>query len=49
MQRTHQQFIEEMGRINPNLEVLGVYTKVTERILVRCKILLALIGIALNL
>lgn len=38
MQRTHQQFVEEMERIHPNLEVLGVYTKVTARILVRCKV-----------
>lgn len=36
--RTHQQFVEEMKCIHPDLEVLGVYVKVTERILVRCKI-----------
>lgn len=34
--RTHQQFVDEIRRIHPNLEVLSEYVKVTERVLVRC-------------
>lgn len=34
--RTHQQFVDEIRRIHPNLEILSEYVKVTERVLVRC-------------
>ena len=34
--RTHQQFVDEIRRIHPNLEVLGQYVRATEKILVRC-------------
>ena len=36
--RTHEQFVKEMQCIHPNLEILGTYIIVTEKILVRCKI-----------
>ena len=36
--RTHQQFVDEISVIHPNLEVLGHYVRVTEKILMRCKI-----------
>ena len=36
--RTHQQFVDEISRIHQNLEVLGQYVKVTEKVLMRCKI-----------
>lgn len=36
--RTQRQFIEEMARIHPYIEVLGEYVSVTKKILVRCKI-----------
>ncbi len=35
--RTHQEFKEEMNRINPQIELVGKYIKVTERLEVRCK------------
>ena len=35
--RSHQDFEIEMLQINPTIEILGKYTKVTERIEVRCK------------
>lgn len=38
VRRTHQQFIDEIRRIHPNLEILSEYVKVTERVLVRCLI-----------
>ena len=34
---THQDFEIEMQQINPTIEIIGKYTKVTERIEVRCK------------
>ena len=36
--RTHQQFVDEIRRIHPNLKILSEYVKVTERVLVRCTI-----------
>lgn len=36
--RTPEEFIEEMSKINPNIEILGTYTKAQNRVLVRCKI-----------
>lgn len=38
VRRTHKQFVEEVSYIHPNLEILGEFIKVTEKILVRCKI-----------
>lgn len=38
MRKTHEQFINELFAINSNIEVLGVYTKAREKILVKCKI-----------
>ena len=35
--RTHQDFEIEMQQIDPTIEIIGKYTKVTERIEVRCK------------
>ena len=35
--RTNQDFEAEMQQINPTIEIIGKYTKVTERIEVRCK------------
>lgn len=35
--RTNQEFEAEMQQINPTIEIIGKYTKVTERIEVRCK------------
>lgn len=35
--RTTKQFIEEMGEINPDIEVLGEYTAARSRVNVRCK------------
>ena len=36
--KTTKQFIEELNKINPNIEVIGEYTGAREPILVRCKI-----------
>lgn len=36
--KTHEQFIEEMKVINPNIEVLGKYTKSNEKITCKCKL-----------
>ena len=35
--RTHTEFEDELQMISPSIEVLGLYTKVTDRIKVRCK------------
>lgn len=35
--RTHQEFESEILQINPTIEIVGKYTKVTDRIEVRCK------------
>lgn len=38
MARTHEQFVNELNKINPDIEVIGQYTKVNERINVRCRV-----------
>ena len=38
MRKTHEQFVSELSAINPNIEVLGTYTKAREKLLVKCKI-----------
>ena len=35
--RTHKEFEEEMSQINPSIEIIGKYVKVTEHLEVRCK------------
>ena len=37
MGRTHEEFVNILSKINPNIEVLGTYTKAQERIAVKCK------------
>lgn len=37
MARSAEQFVHEMEEINPNIEILGVYTKAVERVQVLCK------------
>lgn len=37
MAKTHEQFVEELKSINDQIEVLGRYTKVVERIRVKCR------------
>lgn len=34
--KTHSQFVDEISRISPDIKILGIYTKSTERIKVRC-------------
>ena len=36
--KTHEQFVEELKSINDQIEVLGRYTKVAERIRVKCRV-----------
>lgn len=38
IKRTHEEFLEELLNVNPDIEVLGHYKKAHEKILVRCKI-----------
>ena len=38
MARTPEQFVNEMRIINPDIEILGQYTRVTERVLVKCRV-----------
>lgn len=38
MSKTHEQFVEELRIINPNILVIGKYTKAVERVDVKCKI-----------
>ena len=35
---THEQFLEKLSNVNPNIEVLGAYVKMTVKIKCRCKI-----------
>ena len=35
---THDKFVERISEINPNIEIIGKYTKSSERIKVRCRI-----------
>ena len=35
---THEQFLEKLSNVNPNIEVLGTYVKMTVKIKCRCKI-----------
>lgn len=35
--KSHEEFKEQLNAISPLIEVMGTYTKVTDRILVRCK------------
>ena len=37
MAKTHEQFVQELKSINDQIEVLGRYTKVVERIRVKCR------------
>lgn len=37
LKRTHGQFINSLKAVNPDIDVLGRYTKSTERVLVHCK------------
>ncbi len=37
MAKTHKQFLEELSKINPDIEPLGEYTKALDRIEVKCK------------
>ena len=36
--KTHEEFIEEMKIVNPNIEILGTYITAKTKILCRCKI-----------
>ena len=36
LRKTHEQFIEELSRVNPNIHVLGTYVNVHTKILCRC-------------
>lgn len=36
--KTHEEYVEELAKINPNLEVLGIYANSYTKILHRCKI-----------
>lgn len=36
--RSHEQFVEEMNRINPNIQIIGRYINVKTKILCKCKI-----------
>ena len=36
--RTHEQFIEDMNRINPNIEILSKYVKAKIKVKCRCKL-----------
>lgn len=36
MARTHEEFVKIMSEINPNIEILGMYTKAQDRIAVKC-------------
>lgn len=38
VRKTHEQFVNELSMVNSNIEVLGMYTKAKEKLLVRCKI-----------
>lgn len=37
MAKSHEAFIAQVAQINPNIEILGIYTKAQERVKVRCK------------
>ena len=36
--KTHEQFIQEMNKVNPNIEILGTYINGKTKILCRCKL-----------
>ena len=36
--KTHEEFIEEMKAINPDIEILGEYIGAREKVLCRCRI-----------
>ena len=36
--KTHEQFIQEMNKVNPNIEILGTYTNGKTKILCRCRL-----------
>lgn len=36
--KTHEQYVAEVAEINPNIEVVGIYTYAKTKILHRCKI-----------
>ena len=35
--RTHEQFVSEMSTVNPDIEIIGLFTTLKSKILVRCK------------
>lgn len=35
--RTHKQFVDSLKDLNPDIDVIGTYTKSSERVFVRCK------------
>ena len=37
MAKTHEQFLSEIKLVNPNIEVIGTYSRAVDRIKVRCK------------
>ena len=37
MARTHEEFAKIVSEVNPNVEIIGVYTKAHDRIVVKCK------------
>lgn len=37
MKRTHEEFVKLVEENNPTIEIIGIYTKATDRIAVRCK------------
>lgn len=36
--RTHEEFIKELYKISPDIEVIGTYTRAVDRIAVKCKV-----------
>lgn len=36
--RSHDEFVEDMVNVDPNIEVLGVFTKLNDKIKVKCKV-----------
>lgn len=38
LKRTHEEFVEELSRKNPNVEILGEYTRALDKVKTRCKV-----------
>jgi len=36
--KTHAEFVRELKGINPNIQVIGIYTRAADRIDVKCKV-----------